>query len=103
MQHDTVDIAICSALKACIELGDAAFETQTVTGGVDVGKLPVRREAGISREESTYAQIQHVPARKLRLPTRRRDSSSSTRISPTWTREERDCYQFLLATPYMWT
>ncbi|KAG6418539.1 hypothetical protein SASPL_120743 [Salvia splendens] len=57
----------------------------------------------MTREQSTYAEIQPAPARRLRLPTGRREGVASTRISPTWTREERDCYQFLLATPYMWT
>ncbi|XP_042020033.1 uncharacterized protein LOC121767774 [Salvia splendens] len=57
----------------------------------------------MNREESTYAEIQPAPARKLKLPIGRREDSTSTHISRTWTREERDCYQFLLATPYMWT
>ncbi|XP_042067130.1 uncharacterized protein LOC121810425 [Salvia splendens] len=102
-EHNAVDVAICSAVEAVIELGDAAFETQTVTGGVDAGKLLVRQDAEMNREESTYAEIQPAPARKLRLTTGRREGSTSTRISPTWTREVRDCYQFLLATPYMRT
>ncbi|KAG6385050.1 hypothetical protein SASPL_153874 [Salvia splendens] len=97
-----VYIAICSAVEAVYELGDAAFETQIVTRGVDKGKLPVCGDAESYREESTFADIQPAPMKKMRLPTGRRHGSMSTRISPLWTREERDCYQFLLATPYMW-
>lgn len=103
MQHDEADVALCSAVEAIYELGDAAFETQIVTGGVDKGKLPVRGYVEIHHEESTFADIQPAPAKKLRLPKGRRGGSMSTRISPLWTREERDCYQFLIATPYMWT
>ncbi|KAG6401154.1 hypothetical protein SASPL_138000 [Salvia splendens] len=101
-EHDEVDIAICSAVEAVYELGDAAFETQIVTRGVDKGKLPVCGDAESYREESTFADIQPAPVNKMRLPTGRRQGSMSTRISPLWTREERDCYQFLLATLYMW-
>ncbi|KAG6416106.1 hypothetical protein SASPL_123530 [Salvia splendens] len=100
-EHDEVDIAICSVVEAVYVLGDAAFETQTDTRGVDMGKFPVRGDAESHREESTFADIQPAPVRKMRLPTGRREGSMSTRISPLWTREERDCYQFLLATPYM--
>ncbi|XP_042008541.1 uncharacterized protein LOC121757117 [Salvia splendens] len=102
-EHDEVDIAICSAVEAVYVLGDAAFETQTDTRGVDMGKFPVRGDAESHREESTFPDIQPAPVRKMRLPTGRREGSMSTRISPLWTREKRDCYQFLLATPYMWT
>ncbi|KAG6435615.1 hypothetical protein SASPL_100489 [Salvia splendens] len=75
---EVLDVAVCSAVEAVIELGDAAFETQIVTGGVDAGKLPVRRDAEMNREESTYAEIQPAPARKLRLSTGRREGSTST-------------------------
>ncbi|KAG6426945.1 hypothetical protein SASPL_111184 [Salvia splendens] len=44
-EHDEVDIAICSAVEAVYVLGDAAFETQTDTRGVDMGKFPVRGDA----------------------------------------------------------
>ncbi|KAG6389241.1 hypothetical protein SASPL_150704 [Salvia splendens] len=71
-----VHVAVCSAVEAVLELE-------------------------MTREQSTYAEIQPAPARRLRLPTGRREGAASTRISSTWTREEMDCYQFLLATPYM--
>ncbi|XP_042037748.1 uncharacterized protein LOC121783670 [Salvia splendens] len=102
-EHDAVDIAVCSAVEAVLELGDAAFETQVDTVGAEASILPVRRDAEMNRAQSTYAEIQPAPARRLRLPTRRREGADSKRISPTWTQEEMDCYQFLLATPYMWT
>ncbi|KAG6397529.1 hypothetical protein SASPL_143698 [Salvia splendens] len=103
VEHNEVDIAICSAVDAVYVLGDAAFETQIVTRGVDKGKFPVRGDAESHREENTFPDIQPAPVKKMRLPTEIREGSMSTRISPLWTREERDCYQFLLATPYMWT
>ncbi|XP_042010225.1 uncharacterized protein LOC121758871 isoform X4 [Salvia splendens] len=78
VSEDAIDVAVCSAVEAVLELE-------------------------MTREQSTYAEIQPALARRLRLPARRREGAASTRISPTWTREERDCYQFLLATLYMWT
>ncbi|XP_042010222.1 uncharacterized protein LOC121758871 isoform X1 [Salvia splendens] len=102
-EQDAIDVAVCSAVEAVLELGDVAFETQTDTVGADACILPVHRDAEMTREQSTYAEIQPALARRLRLPARRREGAASTRISPTWTREERDCYQFLLATLYMWT
>lgn len=96
MQYDEIDVAVCSAVEAVFALGDDAFETQVAPESVVVGSVPMR-------EDSTFGDIQPAQARKLKLPTARKAGSSSTRISPTWTREERDCYQFLIATPYMWS
>ncbi|XP_042017516.1 uncharacterized protein LOC121765428 [Salvia splendens] len=41
-KHDAVDVAVCFAVEAVLELGDAAFETQTDTVGADACILPVR-------------------------------------------------------------
>ncbi|KAG6432979.1 hypothetical protein SASPL_104580 [Salvia splendens] len=85
-EHDAVDVAVCSAVEAVLELGDATFETQIDTVGADACILSVRRDAETNRAQGTYAEIQPAPARRLRLPTGRREGAASklTDVNNLW-------------------
>ena len=110
MQHDEDVIAYCFALEVVLDLGDAVFNTPATETATDAGLPTKEHKEGAPHEESTHADIQLGPSRTLRSLTERRVGAAlcspfnmrSIRISTTWTKEERDCYLFLLATPRIW-
>ncbi|XP_047948937.1 uncharacterized protein LOC125194750 [Salvia hispanica] len=105
-EHDEDVIAYCFALEVVLDLGDAVFNTPATETATDAGLPTEEHKEGAPQ----VADIQLGPSMTLRSLTERRVGAAlcspfnmrSIRISTTWTKEERDCYLFLLATPRIW-